>query len=315
LRHFHRHRAGRGVACRVVIPYKSAKAPTRAADASAREHLKKAITQYEAALALDPRNLLARLGYAWMLDQAGEKARAIAEYRQVINNAWIVEEGAARRFREDRFFTHEAAGYLIPLLDSEKDAREVADLLAKRTLVESKPPRMITPLAIPLADDVAPDKIAAPRARVAFDADGSGRRRHWTWISSDVGWLVHDPEGRGEITSALQWFGNVTFWLFWENGYQALASLDDDSNGELAGEELRDLAIWHDRNSNGMADPGEVRALSAHGIVALSCRHVRGDRLAFAAVSPQGVRLVNGRTRPTYDVMLRAVDVRTLTQR
>ena len=86
------------------------------------------------------------------------------------------------------------------------------------------------------------------------DADGSALPR-WTWISSRAGWLVHDPRRTGEITSALQWFGNVTFWLFWENGYDALAALDDDADGELAGDELRDLAIWHDRNSTGTSEP------------------------------------------------------------
>jgi hypothetical protein len=139
--------------------------------------------------------------------------------------------------------------------------------------------------------------------------------RRWTWISSRAGWLVHDPGGTGEITSALQWFGNVTFWLFWENGYQALAALDDDADGVLAGDELRDLAIWHDRNGNGTSDRGEVRPLSTHGIVALSCRYEESDGLMFAAMAPEGVRLADGRTRPSYDVMLRAVDVVTLTKR
>jgi hypothetical protein len=103
--------------------------------------------------------------------------------------------------------------------------------------------------------------------------------------------------------------------LFWENGYQALAALDDDADGELAGDELRDLAIWHDRNSNGTSDRGEVRPLSTHGIVALSCRYEESDGLMFAAMAPEGVRLADGRTRPSYDVMLRAVDVVTLTKR
>ena len=117
---------------------------------------------------------------------------------------------------------------------------------------------------------------------------------------------MHDPLNRGEITSALQWFGNVTFWLFWENGIpDAFASLDDDGSGELSGDELRGLALWHDCNSDGISDPGEVRPLSDHGIVALSCHHTTGDRLWLAALSLQGVRLSDGRTRPSYDVILR----------
>jgi tetratricopeptide (TPR) repeat protein len=298
-----------------LIPYKPVKASTPAADAAARGHLEKAVSHYEAALALDPRNLLARLGYGWMLQQAGERSRAMAEYRQVIRDAWVTEEHTLRMFPEDRYFTHEAAGYLISLLDPARDADEIADLQAKRNLLAAKPARAITPLAVPLEPGVPADGIPAPHARVAFDADGSGLRRHWTWISPRTGWLVHDSEQLGRITSALQWFGSVSFWLFWENGYQALAALDDDGNGEVAGEELRDLAIWHDRNSDGVSDPGEVRPLAAHRIVGLSCRYIEGDGVAFAALSPEGVKLADGSTRPSYDVLLRAVDARMLTRR
>ena len=105
--------------------------------------------------------------------------------------------------------------------------------------------------------------------------------------------------------SALQWFGDVTFWLFWSNGYEPMRALDDNGDGELSGAELRHLAIWHDRNRDGVSDAGEVRPLAAHGIVALSCNYVAGDGGSFAALSPQGARMSNGTTRPTYDVILR----------
>ena len=35
----------------------------------------------------------------------------------------------------------------------------------------------------------------------------------------------------------------------------------------------------------------------------------------FTAIAPEGVSLAGGRTRPSYDVILRAVDVMTLTRR
>jgi tetratricopeptide (TPR) repeat protein len=298
-----------------LIPYKPERPATPAAEAAAREHLKKSISHYEAALALDPRNLLARLGYGWVLDQAGEKTRATAEYRQVIKQAWATEESATRILPESRFYTAEAAGYLIALLDPSRDADEISDLRAKKKLLDDRPARAITPLAIPLVDHLSAQAIRAPDRRVAFDADGSGLPRLWTWIHPTAGWLVHDPERKGQISSALQWFGNVTFWLFWTNGYEALGALDDDASGALADDELRDLAIWHDRNTNGISEPGEVRPLSDHGIVGLSCRYVDGDGITLAAFSPHGVQLTNGRTRTSYDVLLSRVDVRTLTRR
>ena len=120
-----------------------------------------------------------------------------------------------------------------------------------------------------------------------------------------------DRAGKGEITSGLQLFGNVTFWLFWENGYAALAALDDDGDGTLRGDELKGLAIWHDRNGNGVSEPGEAKPLPEHGITAVSCRSERDachpDRIAF---SPRGVTFRDGTTRPTFDLILHARDGR-----
>jgi hypothetical protein len=63
--------------------------------------------------------------------------------------------------------------------------------------------------------------------------------------------------------------------LFWSNGYEALRALDDNGDGELRGAELRKLAIWRDRNQNGVSEKGEVSPLTAHGIAALSCAYAR----------------------------------------
>ncbi len=290
-----------------VRPAVSTEAATRAA-----QHLKESIRHYEAALELAPDNLTARLGHGWVLQQSGNPQGAIKEYRLVIAQAWPSEQKIKALMPSQRLFTQEAAGYLIPLLDKERDAAEIADLRAKQSDIAGRP-RAITPIAVPLTDDVSASSIVDRLARVRFDADGS-EPREWTWITPEAGWLVFDAEGRGTITSALQWFGNVTFWLFWSNGYEPMRALDDNRDGELAGAELRHLAIWHDRNRDGVSDAGEVRPLAAHGIVALSCNYVGGDGTRFAAVSPRGARLSDGRTRPTYDVILHHA-ASTLTRR
>src|SRR5262249_4614643 len=143
------------------------------------------------------------------------------------------------------------------------------------------------------------------RARVAFDADGSGLKKRWTWLTPKAGWLVYDPSHKGNVTSALQMFGGVSFWTFWDNGYQALALLDDNHDGELTGPELDSLAIWHDANGDGVCDPGEVRPLSYYGIVAISCRGEARADADCPAFARRGVRFADGRTRPTFDLILR----------
>jgi hypothetical protein len=116
---------------------------------------------------------------------------------------------------------------------------------------------------------------------------------------------VHDPAATGKVTSGLQLFGNVSFWLFWETGYDALAALDDDGDSKLGGSELRGLALWHDANRNGLSDAGEVKPLGDYGIVSLSCRYERDrthpDGIAY---SPRGAAFRDGRTRPTFDLVL-----------
>jgi hypothetical protein len=287
-----------------LIPYKAAPAPDASRAAASREYLKKSIEHYRAALKLDSGSLLAHLGLAWSQEQAGERQAAVEGYRAVIARAWPKEQQRRAGNVGERFFTQEAAAYLVPLLDPARDAAEIKELRARLEHLD-RLPRAITPLAVPLSPDAAVGSIVDVDAKVRFDADGSGRAAEWTWITPKAGWLVYDAEGTGRITTALQMFGTVSFWLFWNDGYSALAALDDNADGELAGAELRFLGIWQDRDSDGVADGGEVRPLAHHGIVALSCRAEQGDGLLVAARSPNGARLENGTSRPTYDVILR----------
>jgi tetratricopeptide (TPR) repeat protein len=286
-----------------MLPGAVRPAPSADHKARAAEHLQKAIQHYEAALKLAPDNMTALLGRGWARQQAGDVAGAVADLRRVIVIAW--PEDATKKFLmpSQRFVTQEAIDYLLPLLDAKRDAAEIQDLLSKQTDMKNRP-RAITPIAVPLDDTAEAADIVDRRARVRFDADGTALDREWTWITPRAGWLVYDAYGRGEITSALQLFGNVTFWLFWNNGYDALRSLDDDGDGRLEHDELRNLAIWHDANVNGRSDDGEVRPLAAHGITSLSCGHIDGDGKRVAAFAPRGATLANGRTRATYDVIL-----------
>jgi tetratricopeptide (TPR) repeat protein len=272
---------------------------------TAREHLAKAIAQYEEVLKLAPDNLSAALGYAWCVEQSGNKEKAVREYRKVIESAWEKEKDMERAPLGWHSVTAEAAGYLIPLLDKDKDKEEIR-VLQDRIRRMRAVPRPITPVVVPLRDNLALCDLEDRSASVAFDADGTGLQKRWTWITKDAGWLVYDPLGTGKVTSALQMFGSVTFWMFWENGYQALAALDDDGDGLLTGKELRGLAIWQDVDGNGVSEPGEVTQLARWGIVGISSRHVREMKLPEGIThSPRGVFFSDGSSRPTYDLILR----------
>jgi len=289
------------------LPFAKAVAKTDDAEKKkeAMAHLQKAAEWYEAALKLDPENMTARIGLAWATQEMGKKDEAIKLFRKLVEDAWEKKDMKLQALGlTGETITTEGGGYLIALLDAEKDKEEIAKI-QERIAKLRKLPRPITPIAIPLHDNLKAEDLEARDAQVTFDADGTGFVRKWSWITPKAAWLVHDPKAERKVTSGLQLFGNVTFRLFWDTGYDALRALDDNRDGELSGSELTGLALWHDANSNGIADEGEVKPLSSYEIVSLSCKHAplkdHTERIAF---STTGVKYKNGTTRPSFDLIL-----------
>lgn len=270
----------------------------------AKAHLASALKHYDDALKLTPGDLFAQLGRAWLLTQTEKKTDAIEPLRKVIEKAWETEKDARGWFGDRLGIAAEASGYLIPMLDAEKDKAEIA-LYKARIEQMKKLPHSVTPIAVPLRADLSAADLEDRSARVRFDADGTGLPQEWSWITPEAAWLVLDPRRSGRVVSGRQLFGGVTFWMFWDSGYEALAALDDNHDGQLTGKELEGLALWHDANGNGVSDPGEVKPLADYGIVALSDRCERDvnhpDRIVW---STRGVTFRDGTTRPTYDLVL-----------
>lgn len=267
-------------------------------------HLKKAVREYARAVELKPDDLAMRLGYAWTLDQSGRRVEAIQQYRKVFQAAYRQESSKnGLGVFAGLPMTEETGQYLLALLDSKRDASEIAEISSKIKEVE-KIPRAITPILIPLQRGTALEQLVNPGAGVKFDLDGSGRRRKWGWITPRAGWLVYLRK-RQTVTSGLQMMGSVAFWIFWRDGYQAMAALDQNGDGWLRDGELRNLKVWNDQNSDGNCRPSELRELSELGIVALSTHSqplpAGKDRVGEVRVSPGGVRYRDGRGGESYD--------------
>jgi tetratricopeptide (TPR) repeat protein len=317
-----------GVPRNVVLP------DNPSARQQAEQHLTNAILLYERAILLLKKStninerqwmiLPTELGLAWCLDQAGRRNEAIRAYRKALKVAWKMEvtgDFNAKEWVKDVWsnvragqnplheqrrghigpgvcYSEEIIGYLLRILDPVKDAREIADLTKDRQTLASMP-RAVTPILIPLGGETDLADLVDPSANVGFDLDGSGWKRQWGWITPKAAWLVYDPERAGHITSGLQMFGNVTFWIFWQDGYEALSALDDNGDGVLSGAELQGLALWQDANSNGVSDPGEVVPVEALGISSISCRRQR--HASGILWNPAGVTFKRGTSRPTFD--------------
>jgi len=121
---------------------------------------------------------------------------------------------------------------------------------------------------------------------VRFPLDLSSVDRWYAWhASADAPLLVYDPSHSGVINSPQQLFGNWTFGgqrsasysaegpavvaTPWRDGYEALATLDQDGDGAIAAQELTPLGLWFDRNQDGVSQPGEVRPIVNTGVTRL----------------------------------------------
>jgi len=162
--------------------------------------------------------------------------------------------------------------------------------------------RVVSPILVSLEDCKPLDELIAPDLAVPFDLDGDAVDELSPWIAPGTGWLVWDPQHRGEITSGLQLFGTASAWLFFPDGYRVLDALDDDGNGELRGPELAGIAVWFDRDFDGVSDRGEVVPVEALGIVALATTAT--ERIGASLGNPGGLELADGRALPTYDWVL-----------
>lgn len=133
-----------------------------------------------------------------------------------------------------------------------------------------------TPISLVWSDDYRD----IPCSIVGFKLNPHSTKTTWAWRgSSSLPLLVFDPKHGGEITLAAQLFGAWTFGGHtraggtdvepWKDGYAALATLDTDGNGKVAGSELAPLALWFDANRDGISQKGEVRGLEDVLVTAL----------------------------------------------
>jgi hypothetical protein len=156
---------------------------------------------------------------------------------------------------------------LIPAADA---ARDLNNCPTEVTSVYSE---TATPLSLVWSDEYK----SQPSKIVNFKLSPNSEAQQWLWRgSSALPLVVYDPSHKGEITSATQLFGSWAFGgkdakplsskVEWKNGYEALATLDTDKNGELEGKELTDLGLWFDENRDAVSQRGEVKILSQVGV-------------------------------------------------
>jgi len=319
------------------VPREERTVPGKILPAGARWHLSESLRNYRRATELQPKQPLAYLGLGWMLVQGAlfadqvdapfEKsprrapaqewrAEALTIYRRLATNPENLYDAGPQPESPEGLRVEASRAILRMLSGPNLSPEEKADIDLARKVNEDFEEKVkkaaagrsdgqiggrqiISPIIFPLRGPAPLEALLAPGRVVSFDLAGNGVPANWPWVNSDAGFLVWDPENRQRIESGRQLFGSVTWWLFWRDGYTALAALDNDGNGWLEGDELAGIAIWRDINGNGVCDPGEVISLRDAGIVRIAVRASgRTNGMPFNA---QGIQLSDQTFRPTYD--------------
>ena len=287
-------------------------------------HLLASIRNYQRATELDTNHATAFLGLGWGLEDGAvyaDKVEPFPQARKPEGKAayWRTQALAAYRRAyqlavardvklehlgpgADDAISLEAGEGIVRLLKgrspSEAERQELAQIEKTKDLIEQKP-RALTPIIFPLDQPTALAALLTADQPVRFDLAGDGKPAWWPWVKPNVGILVWNPNHNGRITSGLQLFGSVTWWISWANGYEPLALLDDNGDGWLSGKELESLAVWKDANSNGISEPGEVVTLQALHVDRLAVQAT--ERSENTLANPHGLQLRDGRYLPTYD--------------
>lgn len=130
---------------------------------------------------------------------------------------------------------------------------------------------------------------------VMFDFHGNGFPVASEWVGKGDGLLCR-PNADGSVQGP-NLFGTSNGF---ENGFDELASLDVNNDGQISGAELEGLMIWEDSNRNGSAEASELKSVQSLGISSISVNH---NNLVGSFVR-------NGQTFKSFDWWPSVVDCR-----
>ncbi|WP_150526469.1 hypothetical protein [Roseibium sediminis] len=114
---------------------------------------------------------------------------------------------------------------------------------------------------------------------IAFDIDGDGTKEQIEWITGGDGLVVDMTKigANGEIDgNALMGDQGGRY----ADGYQKMATYDQNGDGQLTGGEMANMGVWVDANGNGTVDAGELRSAADAGVTQLSTQRndVKNER-------------------------------------
>lgn len=273
------------------------------------KHLKEAIKNYEKATKLNTDYAFGFLGLAWCLKEDEQIDKAIDAYRKAFEMFCDEKKQPRYYFGTRQSAAKEAGEALISLLFKRMSFRNILEIMQiKRKIkyLQKHGDGYITPIVFPTEPLSENDFLKSVNTLkhqpfVRFDISGLGTPEYVRWLPKNWAFLVWDPQNAKTITSGKQLFGSVTWWIFWNNGYEPLSLLDDNQDGYLKEKELEGVAVWRDENQDGTSQPQEVQPLSSYKITAIKTQH--DGKVEGIVFSKTGLLLSDGTVLPTLDWM------------
>ncbi len=135
---------------------------------------------------------------------------------------------------------------------------------------------------------------------VAFDMDADGEAESTEWLQGNGDALLVDNRDGKAATDmdGSRLFGDDSDR--YEDGYQKLAKLDENGDGQISGDELEGLSVWVD-DGDAIVEDGEMQSAAEASLTSISAE--RNDVLnARGETLMQSTAVVNGQETLTEDV-------------
>ena len=136
-----------------------------------------------------------------------------------------------------------------------------------------------------------------------FDVDNDGYNERTGWVHPDDAILVHDVNADGEINDIAETISEYYLaasgtGAVYEDGLQALATLDSNSDGVFDANDAAygTLRVWQDTNADAITDAGELKTLAELNITSIDLTReiVSREEIEGNPILARSTMMING---------------------
>jgi Ca2+-binding RTX toxin-like protein len=162
--------------------------------------------------------------------------------------------------------------------------------------------RRLDPLVLDLDGNGQIDAVASTASTTYFDFNGDGISEKSGWVAAQDGMLALDANNNGAIDDLSELFGSAT-----QDGFVELAGLDTNKDNTINSQDTdySRLRVWQDSNQDGIAQSGELHAMTDLNISAINLAATPANLpAADSLITATGSFTRNGQTQLAADIHL-----------